>query len=142
MFASLLRHSGFLPLCPWQIFSVVVSNRLVSTTSSAAGATAKLQSLFKLAVASDVMQLYAVVRSKGADSWIKVRSPLLVLNAITVHGSVEHTRLTKSTDVIKLGQNVLCPCSRELAILLCYRCYWCRVAPCTASLFSAFYLIP
>ena len=31
-------------------------------------------------------QLYAVVRSKGANSWSKVRSPLLVLNAITVHG--------------------------------------------------------
>ena len=25
MFLSLLRHSGFLPLCPWQIFFVVVS---------------------------------------------------------------------------------------------------------------------
>ena len=32
--------------------------------------------------------------------------------------NVEHTRLTKSTDVIKLGRNVLCPCSRELVILL------------------------
>ena len=32
--------------------------------------------------------------------------------------NVEHTRLTKSTDVTKLGRNVLCPCSRELVILL------------------------
>ena len=37
-------------------------------------------------LASHIMQLYAVVRSKGANSWIKVRSPLLVLNAIAVHG--------------------------------------------------------
>ena len=32
--------------------------------------------------------------------------------------NVEHTRLTNSADVIKLGRNVLCPCSRELVILL------------------------
>jgi hypothetical protein len=37
-------------------------------------------------LASNIMQLYAVVRSKGANSWIKVRSPLLVLTAIAVHG--------------------------------------------------------
>ena len=35
---------------------------------------------------SHIMQFYAVVRSKGANSWSKVRSPLLVLNAVTVHG--------------------------------------------------------
>jgi hypothetical protein len=36
-------------------------------------------------LASNIMQLYAVVRSKGANSWIKVRSSLLVLNANAVH---------------------------------------------------------
>ena len=32
------------------------------------------------------LKYHAVVRSKGANSWIKVRSPLLVLTAIAVHG--------------------------------------------------------
>ena len=32
------------------------------------------------------LRYHAAVRSKGANSWIKVRSSLLVLNAIAVHG--------------------------------------------------------
>ena len=91
--------------------------------------------------ASKCLKYHAVVRSKGANSWINVRSPLLVLTAIAVHGKCRTHQTHQLYRCHQVGTKFFAHAvvnSSFCFLSRCCRCFWCRVALCAASLFSAF----